>query len=119
MQPKKTTQEWSGWLKAFEFMLLLIGLLAVTYHTPRSAAYFIMTPRNPEIVRSDWRPAELDEDSNQDSNSPQGYDAAISIPITTTQPSEDPVVLNFVQVPQELVRTAPRVIPDLQLEDFI
>ena len=103
MQPNKTTQDWGGWLKAAVFMWLLIGLLAGTIHMPSSAAGSFLPPQNAEIVRGDWGPEEPAEDSSRDSHSPQGYDATSSIPITLAQPGEDPVVLNLVQVPQDLV----------------
>ena len=103
MQPNKTTQHLGGWVKSSVFMLLLTGLLAGTFHVQESAARSVLPPQNAEIVRSDWMLEEPAEDSNPDSYSPGGYNAAISIPITLARPGEVPVVLNTVQVPQELV----------------
>jgi hypothetical protein len=103
MQANNATRERGGWLKASVFMLLLIGLLAGTYHTPRSAASSLMPPQNPDIVRGDWGPEELAEDSGWVSRSPQGHDAAASIPITFAQPGEGPVAITTMPVPQELV----------------
>lgn len=103
MQPNKKTHEWVGWLKALVFMSLLIGLLVGSCQIPRSAASSSLAPQNSEIGHSGWRQQEPAEARDWDSNSPHRFDAAISIPTTFAKPGEDPVVLDLVQVPQELV----------------
>ena len=103
MQANKTTRERGGWLKASVFMLLLIGLLAGSYHMPRSAASSLIPPQNAEIVRSDWGQEELAEDTSRNFGSSEGYDAAASIPIIFAQPGASSVAINSAPVPQELV----------------
>ena len=108
MQTKNTAGKWVGRIKALAVVLLFVGLLVGTCHTPRSSAASLAPAQNQEIAHSGLSPAESTVESGRDSSPLLADHRDDSIPITLARldAEDSPVILQLAPVDQEIVDRA-------------